>query len=351
MILYVYLKIGVFRLCSTSPSLYLCILSIVHTADLSMHMRSTLTRFRFARFRLANQWIWWTVKEQIPTSDFQYLWQVMYYSLQYFSILNILEPDVPVCLGHRQAVHNIDPLGAAEHCHLTTMGPELTLWKFVACGCLWLGRGSTSWQCVLANHQQRSTSKTFTDHLCLIHLFPPSIFNFVFDFFRLTSFQVLLLDIFGGFIMAVASEARSIEDRSWQIELTLWVDASLPSSMSQGCRYSFWLVRLQGFACFASIRKCLASELFWSLTCRNHHWMTGWDSFARSPPSVMTTKHWQLSERFPPFRPLVPFLVLLRHGLIWLDPRLRALRAPLVWLEVISVKLRIQGGLPLCLCL
>lgn len=162
MILYVYLKIGVFRLCSTSPSLYLCILSIFHTADLSMHMRSTSTRFRFARFRLANQWIWWTVKEQIPTSDFQYLWQVMYYSLQYFSILNILEPDVPVCLGHRQAVHNIDPLGAAEHCHLTTMGPELTLWKFVACGCLWLGRGSTSWQCVLANHQQRSTSKTFT---------------------------------------------------------------------------------------------------------------------------------------------------------------------------------------------
>ena len=51
------------------------------------------TRFRFARFRLAKklipialslspQWIWWTVKEQIPTSDFQYLWQVMYYSLQ-----------------------------------------------------------------------------------------------------------------------------------------------------------------------------------------------------------------------------------------------------------------------------
>ena len=218
---YVYLEIGVFRLCSTSPSLYLCILSIVHTADLSVHMRSTSTRFPFARFRLAKkllpialslslQWIWRTVKEQIPTSDFQYLWQVMYYSLQYFSILNILEPDVPVCLGHRQAVHNIDPLGAAEHCYLTTMGPELTLWKFVACGCLWLGRGSTSWQCVLANHQQRSTSKTFTDHLCLIHLFPPSIFNFVFDFFRLTSFQVLLLDIFGGFIMAVASEARSI---------------------------------------------------------------------------------------------------------------------------------------------
>lgn len=209
--------------------------------------------------------------------------------------------------------------------------------------------GNVCWRITNKDLLQRHLQ--FTDHLCLIHLFPPSIFNFVFDFFRLTSFQVLLLDIFGGFIMAVASEARSIEDRSWQIELTLWVDASLPSSMSQGCRYSFWLVRLQGFACFASIRKCLASELFWSLTCRNHHWMTGWDSFARSPPSVMTTKHWQLSERFPPFRPLVPFLVLLRHGLIWLDPRLRALRAPLVWLEVISVKLRIQGGLPLCLCL
>lgn len=52
---YVYLEIGVFRLCSTSPSLYLCILSIVHTADLSVHMRSTSTRFPFARFRLAKK--------------------------------------------------------------------------------------------------------------------------------------------------------------------------------------------------------------------------------------------------------------------------------------------------------
>ena len=259
---------------------------------------------------------------------------------------------MPVCLGHRQAVHNIDPLGAAEHCYLTTMGPELTLWKFVACGCLWLGRGSTSWQlCVGEITNKDLLQRHLQIIFCLIHLFPPSIFNFVFDFFRLTSiFQVLLLDIFGGFIMAVASEARSIEDRSWRSNWHSELMLSLPSSMSQGCRYSFWLVRLQGFACFASIRKCLASELFWSLTCRNHHWMTGWDSFARSPPSVMTTKHWQLSERFPPFRPLVPFLVLLRHGLIWLDPRLRALRAPWVWLEVISVKLRIQGGLPLCLC-
>ena len=81
---WVYLDI--FRLCSTSPCLYLCILTIVHTADLSGDMRSTLNRFWFARLRLAGKllpialslkWIWWTVNEQILTSDLQYLWQVM----------------------------------------------------------------------------------------------------------------------------------------------------------------------------------------------------------------------------------------------------------------------------------
>ncbi len=86
--------------------------------------------------------------------------------------------------------------------------------------------------------------------------FPSFNLHFVFDFFRLLSFQVLLLDIFGGFIMAVASEARSIEDRSWQIELTLWVDSLMLRYLhpwSQGCRYSFRLVRLQGFAKIASV--------------------------------------------------------------------------------------------------
>lgn len=88
----------------------------------------------------------------------------------------------------------------------------------------------------------------------LKNIFALFIFSVIQSSFRLwflsaSSFQVLLLDIFGGFIMAVASEARSIEDRSWLIELTLWVDASfihdprlslqlLAGTLTRICKYS-----------------------------------------------------------------------------------------------------------------
>lgn len=326
-------------------------------------MRSTSTRFRFARFRLAKKLLpialslslsngfdgQWKSRSQPAISNIYDKWCTIHYSIfqcstswslmcqcawgivRQYTILTLLVLQSTVILlrwvpnSHSESLWHVDVYDWAEEAPL----------------------GNVCWRITNKDLLQRHLQIIFASFIfSLLQSSVSSLISFdlrLFRFFCWTSLEVSS--------WLLPRKPDPFEDRSWQIELTLWVDASLPSSMSQGCRYSFWLVRLQGFACFASIRKCLASELFWSLTCRNHHWMTGWDSFARSPPSVMTTKHWQLSERFPPFRPLVPFLVLLRHGLIWLDPRLRALRAPWVWLEVISVKLRIQGGLPLCLCL
>lgn len=92
MILYVYLKLVYLgfvrpaRPCTyafwalSTLQIYQCTCA-AHRLDSDLQ-GSGLQRNWFQLLSLSPQWIWWTVKEQIPTSDFQYLWQVMYYSLQ-----------------------------------------------------------------------------------------------------------------------------------------------------------------------------------------------------------------------------------------------------------------------------